>query len=272
VREASGNRTVGARHICLYGEPPVSDTTAETNSPSTNQWFVTTHWTVVLAAKEADSPEVAAALERLCQIYWGALYAYIRRSGRSPADAADLTQAFFARFLERQFLKDVDQQKGKFRSFLLKALNHFLADEWRAAHAQKRGGSQPRLSINADDWETQFGHELKTETTPESLFDRRWAVAVFDQALNRLRIEFVESGKEQEFEVLKEFLSQASRDGVYASAAGALGMDEGTVAVRVHRMRKRLGQLVREEVSQTVSSPVEVEEELRHLLDVLAGG
>ena len=223
-----------------------------------------------MAAKGTASPGAAAALERLCKTYWGALYAYVRRSGRAPADAADLTQSFFARFLEKQFLKDVDREKGKFRSFLLKTLNHFLADDWRQAHTQKRGGLQPKLSINSEEWESRFGHELTTETTPEQLFERRWAMALFDQALNRLREESVQSGKAPEFELLKQFLSQPSRGRAYAGIARQLGLEEGAVAVRVHRLRRRYGQLVREEVAQTVADRNEVEEELRHLLGVLS--
>jgi len=248
----------------------MADTTSAIRSPQTGQSFATTHWTVVLTAQKLDSPQVAAALERLCQTYWGAIYAYLRRSGRAPADAADLTQAFFARFLEKRFLDDVDRQKGRFRSFLLKALNHFLADEWRAAHALKRGGAHVQLSIDTADWESRFGHELKSEANPEHLFERRWAMLVFDRALNRMRVEFVESGREEEFERLKEFLTQPSRDGDYAGAAAELELEEGAVAVRVHRLRRRFGQLVRAEVAQTVATPGEVAEELRHLLAVLS--
>jgi RNA polymerase sigma-70 factor (ECF subfamily) len=247
----------------------MSNGKTEVRLPLTNQRFNTTHWTVVLTAKRSGSPDAAEALEHLCSTYWGALYAFARRQGRSSADAADLTQAFFARFLEKEFLKDVDREKGKFRSFLLKALNHFLADEWRHAHAQKRAGSHPVVSIDTDDWEARFGHELAYDTTPEKLFERRWAMTLFEQALTRLRNEAVGTGKSREFDLLKEFLSSPSSDGVYAIAAGTLGVSEGAVAVQVHRLRKRYGQLVREAVARTVASADEVEEELRHLLDVL---
>ncbi|MCW5555414.1 MAG: sigma-70 family RNA polymerase sigma factor [Verrucomicrobiae bacterium] len=240
-------------------------------APPTNQRFATTHWTVVLTAKGMASPDAAEALEHLCRAYWPALYAYVRREGHAPADAADLTQAFFARFLEKQFLQDVDRAKGKFRSFLLKTLNHFLADEWRHAHAQKRAGSHPALSINAEEWESRFGQELVSELTPEKLFERRWALALFDQALARLRAESGQAGKGVQFDLLKEFLSSGADEGAYARVAGQLGISPGAVAVQVHRLRKRYGELVREEVSHTVSEPGEVEEELRHLLGVLSG-
>jgi len=235
----------------------------------TDQGFATTHWTVVLGARESGSPDAEAALEALCRSYWGALYAYVRRSGRSPADAADLTQAFFVSFLERCSLKAVDPSKGKFRSFLLKALNHFLADEWRRDHALKRGGSHTRLSLDTEDWESRFGRDLRSEQTPELLFERRWALALFARALDRLRVEFTGAGRSEEFDHLKEFLTQPSHKGAYSAVATQLGMEEGAVSVRVHRLRKRYRELVREEVARTVSTPGEVEEELRHLLAVL---
>jgi len=238
--------------------------------PLTNQRFATTHWSVVLAAKGPESPGAAVALEQLCRTYWGALYAFVRRAGHPPADAADLTQAFFARFLEKQFLQDVDRQKGKFRSFLLKTLNHFLVDEWRHAHAEKRAGSHPVLSINAEEWESRYGHELASEATPEKLFERRWAMTLFDQALARLRAESVQTGSAREYDLLKDFLSRPAGDGDYAAVAGQLRLSPGTIAVHVHRLRKRYGELVREEVAHTVGSGDEVEAELRHLLGVLS--
>ena len=238
--------------------------------PLTGQWFATTHWTVVLSAQDVNSPEAQAALERLCRTYWPALYAYVRREGHPPADAADLTQAYFARFFEKQFLNDVDRSKGRFRSFLLKTLNHFIVDEWRRAHAQKRGGSHSVISINVDDWETRCAHELSSDVTPEKLFDRRWAMMLFEKALARLEEDSARTGKAREFELLKPFLSNPSGDGAYAEAAVELGIAERAVAVQVHRLRKRYGQMVREEVAQTVASPDEIEAELKHLLDVLS--
>jgi RNA polymerase sigma-70 factor (ECF subfamily) len=165
----------------------------------------------------------------------------------------------------------VDRSKGKFRSFLLKSLNHFLVDEWRRDHAQKRGGSQPALSLDTDDWEKNFAHELKSDITPEKLFERRWALALFEEALSRLRDEFLKSGKEREFDLLKEFLGQSSTDGSYSNAAGKLELDENTVAVRVHRLRRRYAQMVREEVARTVVETDEIDTELNHLLNVICG-
>jgi len=249
----------------------MSEAEQQLATPLTNQQFASTHWSVVLAAQGADSSQAAEALERLCRTYWGALYAYVRREGHPAANAADLTQAFFARFLEKDFLHNVDRRKGKFRSFLLKALNHFLADEWRHAHAQKREGAHPAISIDADDWETRYGHELASDLTPEKLFERRWAMALFDQALARLREESVRAGNGRQFDLLKDFLSSPASEGAYATAAAELGLSSGTIAVQVHRLRKRYGELVREEVAHTVAHPGEVEEELRHLMDVLSG-
>lgn len=243
----------------------------QTDVPLTDRQFTTTHWSVVLAAKGSDTPEAAEALEHLCRTYWPALYAYVRRAGRSPTDAADLTQGFFSRFLEKDFLQQVDRRKGKFRSFLLTTFNHFLADEWRRHHAQKRGGARPALSINTEAWEAVHGHELASDLTPDKLFERRWAVTLFEEALKRLREECVQTGRDQQFDLLKEFLSSPSDDGAYEEAANELGCNTGTVAVQVHRLRKRYGELVRREVAHTVGNPAEVEEELRHLMDVLSG-
>jgi len=236
-----------------------------------DQRFATTHWSVVLAAQDPDSPAAAEALEKLCRIYWGALYAYARRRGHSPADAEDLTQGFFARFLDRHFVEHADRSRSKFRFFLLRTFNHFLVDEWRCAHAEKHEGAHPVISINADHWETHYGHELSTDLTPEKIFERRWAIALFDRALTRLGEESVAAGKGRQFDLLKEFLSSASSEGAYAEAAGQLGLRPAAVAVQVHRLRKRYGELVREEVAHTVAHPDEVDEELRHLLEVLSG-
>ena len=249
----------------------MSDRNFDTSVSSDKNRFATTHWSVIVGAGDSASPEVDASLEKLCRIYWPAIYAYVRRQGRSRSEAADLTQSYFARFLQKQFLKDVDRSKGKFRSFLLKSLNHFLADEWRRDHAQKRGGFQVALSLDTDDWEKNFGHELKSDITPEKLFERRWALTLFEEAMSRLRGELVVSGKEREFDLLKEFLGQSSTDGSYSNAAAKLGLSENTVAVRVYRLRRRYAQLVREEVASTVVKTDEIDAELNHLLNVICG-
>ena len=247
------------------------DRNFNTSISSEKNRFVTTHWSVIVGAGDPASPEVDASLEKLCRTYWPAIYAYIRRQGRSRSEASDLTQSYFARFLQKQYLNDVHRSKGKFRSFLLKSLNHFLVDEWRRDHALKRGGSQLALSIDTDDWEKNFGHELKSDITPEKLFERRWTLMLFEEAMSRLRDELVDSGKEREFDLLKEFLGQSSTDGSYSVAAVKLGLTEKTVAVRVHRLRRRYAQLVREEVASTVVETDEIDAELNHLLNVICG-
>jgi RNA polymerase sigma-70 factor (ECF subfamily) len=236
-----------------------------------DQRFATTHWSVVLAAQDPGSPDAAEALETLCQTYWGTIYVYARHRGHSPDDAADLTQGFFAHFLDRHLVDHADRNRGGFRSFLLRTFNHFQVDEWRRAHAEKRGGAHPVLSINADEFEAKYGRELSTDLTPEKVFERRWAIALFDRALTRLDEECVAAGKARQFDLLKEFLSSASSKGAYAAAAGQLGLPLEAVAVQVHRLRRRYGKLVREEVAHTVAGPEDVDEELHHLLDVLSG-
>lgn len=211
-------------------------------------------------------------MEELCRTYRPAVYTYLRREGHQPADAEDLTQGFFERFLEKRFIDDVDRHKGKFRSFLLKALNHFVADEWRRCHADKRGGSRPLISIEAAEWETRYCDELVCEQTPEGSYERRWALTLFEQALAQLREEFTQAGKQDQFELLKGFLSNPTPDGAYDTPAAQLNVSPTSVAVLVHRLRNRYAELVRQEVAHTVADPSEVEEELRHLLAVLSRG
>jgi len=229
----------------------------------------TTQWTVVLVAREATSRNAAAALEHLCRTYWAALYAYARHRGRSAADAGDLTQAFFARFLEKRFSSGVKRRQEKCRSYFLKAFNHFLADEWRRVDARNRAGTFQVISISTDEWESRYERDPASDATPEDFFERRWARALFDHALARLRHEVEQAGKYREFDLLKEFISPRREVRAYAAAARNLGLSEAAVAVHVHRFRKRYGQLVRDEVARTVGNADEVEEELSHLLDIL---
>ena len=167
--------------------------------------FATTHWSVVLTAGEEQSPQAAQALETLCRTYWYPLYAYIRRRGYSPEDAQDLTQEYFARLLKRNYPAQADRAKGKFRSFLLLTLNHFLSDDHERATTQKRGGGQPTVSLDGLNSEDRYRLEIADELSPEKLFERRWAQTVLDQALARLRAEFVADGKAEHYEVLKVF-------------------------------------------------------------------
>ena len=233
--------------------------------------FVTTHWSVVLTAGRNDTTRAHDALARLCQTYWHPLYAYVRRVGNSPHDAQDLTQEFFARLLEKNYLAAADESRGRFRSFLLAALKHFLANEWDKARAQKRGGGQIPIPIDVGTAETSCGFEPVDRLSAEKIYERRWALTLLAQVLRRLREEYVRAGREKLFEQLKPTLTEASRTVRYAEMAGHLGLSEGAVKVAVHRLRQRYREVLRAEIADTVDSPAEVEDELRNLFSALAG-
>jgi len=230
--------------------------------------FATTHWSVVLTAGRSDVPQARDALEKLCQTYWYPLYVYVRRRGYIPADAEDLTQAFFAWLLERDWLEGADRRRGRFRSFLLTSFSHFLANEWDKARMQKRGGGRV-VSMPFDSADTPCLREPVDQFTPEQSFEWRWALALLDQVLNRLAAEFVQDGRRELFELLKPCLLGEAQP--YAMLASKLAMTEGSVKVAVHRLRRRYRQLLRDEIAHTVEKPEEVEEELRYLFAVLAG-
>jgi RNA polymerase sigma-70 factor (ECF subfamily) len=231
--------------------------------------FATTHWSVVLAARESDASQAAAALEKLCRTYWYPLYAYVRRKGYGAEDAQDLTQEFFARLLARNFLNVADRNKGKFRSFLLGSLEHFLAREWTRAHAQKRGGGKAVFSLDELNAENRYLLEPADELTADKIFDRRWATTLLDQAMSRLREECAAGGKGDLFEKAQNYLAGEKGEASYAEIAAALNMSEGAVKVAVHRLRQRYGELVRAEIAQTVAISEEADEELRYLFAVL---
>jgi DNA-directed RNA polymerase specialized sigma24 family protein len=227
--------------------------------------FTTTHWSVVLSAGAREAPGSNAALEALCRAYWYPLYAYVRRRGYQAAEAEDLTQAFFERLLEKNFLLGVDRTKGKFRSFLLAALEHFLANEWRHAHAQKRGGEFSFLSLDDFSPERQYLQLPARGLSPEQLFEQQWATALLEQVLARLHEEFASSGKAALFEQLKTFLTGEKHATSYGALAANLGMTEAALKMAVSRMRRRYGELLRAEIASTVSRPEEIDEELRAL-------
>ena len=233
--------------------------------------FATTHWSVVLAAGQKDSPDTAAALERLCRSYWYPLYAYVRRRGSAPEDAQDLTQSFFARLLERDLLSLASPQRGRFRSFLLTTLQNFLADEHDRAVAHKRGAGQPLISLDALDGEARYALEPTDDVSPDKLFERRWATTVLEQAWTRLETEYTAEGKTDLFRELRRFNSAQENAPGYAEAAGNLGLPENTVKSLVHRMRRRYRALLRAEIAHTVADPAEIDEEIRYLLRVLEG-
>ncbi len=231
--------------------------------------FALTRWSVVLAAGRNESVHVHEALEELCRTYWHPIYAFIRRDGHSPEDAQDLTQEFFARLLEKNYLGAVNPAKGRFRSFLLVSLKHFLANERDKARAQKRGGGQPPVSIDAKSAESSYCMGPVETLSPDKVFERRWALTLLQRVLAGLRDEYVNAGRTEQFEGLKATLTGERRSLAYAELAARLHTSEGAVKVAVHRLRQRYRQLLRDEIAHTVSSPEEVEEEIRALFGAL---
>ncbi len=233
--------------------------------------FATTHWSVVLAAAQQDAPRVGEALEKLCRTYWYPLYAYVRRRGYEVEDAQDLTQGFFSQLLERQSFARVDPSKGLFRSFLLTAMNYYLADERDRARAQKRGGGQPILPLDAQTAEQRYRLEPVDCLSPDKVFERQWALALLDSVLVRLGEEFREAGKAELFERLSVFLLAGTAPETYAEVGAETGMTGEAVRKAVHRLRQRYYELFREEITRTVADVSEVEAEMRYLCDVIAG-
>jgi len=227
--------------------------------------FTTTHWSVVLAAGQGADPHASAALEQLCRTYWYPLYAYIRRRGHSPADAQDLTQEFFARLLAKNYLSAAHQERGRFRWFLLCAIQRFLVNERERAQAVKRGGVAPHVPFDGAMAEGRYGLEAVDQRTPDKLFDRAWAITLLEAARQRLQEEYTLDGKTTVFEQLSAFLSGDKTGLTYAEAGMAVEMSEGAVKVAVHRMRRRYRELLREQVAQTIGNPAELEDELRQL-------
>ncbi|MDD5351282.1 MAG: sigma factor [Chthoniobacteraceae bacterium] len=247
-----------------------SSAPASASVETKNDLFATTRWTVVLEAGHESTPQAKHALEELCRTYWYPLYAYVRRRGYSREDAEDLTQAFFAHFLEKRSLEGLSAERGRFRAFLLASLKHFLANEWDKANSQKRGGRLTHLSL---DWETadsQFQIADHTARSPDNVFDQEWATALLGKVIEQLRLEHKAARKEPLFARLKPFLIPDNGATSYAEAAGILGMEEGAVRTAVHRLRKRYRTLLRNEIAQTLTSAGEVEEEMRTLFGAFA--
>jgi RNA polymerase sigma-70 factor (ECF subfamily) len=231
--------------------------------------FAATSWTNVLAAQRTGSPEAALALEKLCGAYWYPLYAYLRRKGSDPHQAQDLTQEFFYRLINENYLGAVDRRRGKFRSFLLAALNHFVSNQRDYERAAKRGGGMTILSLEAaTEGETRFLREPASELSPEKIFERNWFLTLFDQALARLREE-VGPARLGVFDELKQFIVEDAEARDYNAAAPRLNMTPNAVAVTVHRWRERYKKLVHEEIVRTVADASEIDEELRRFFLVL---
>jgi RNA polymerase sigma-70 factor (ECF subfamily) len=235
---------------------------------STNDRFTKTHWSVVLASAQGAGD----ALERLCNSYWYPLYAHVRRQGSSPHDAQDLTQEFFAWLLASNHLSVADPELGKFRSFLLVRLDNFLSDQRKKARAQKRGGGQVIVSLDAELAEERYRLEPTTsELTPEKHFDRHWAFTVMEQTVARLREEYVAAGRAELFEELKRFQPGEDATQSYTEVAARLGLSESAMKAAIFRLRRRHRDILREEIAQTVATPAKVDEEIRYLIAVIAG-
>jgi RNA polymerase sigma-70 factor (ECF subfamily) len=235
-----------------------------------NLGFDTTNWKVVLEAA-GDSDTSRAALSALCEAYWYPVYAFIRRQGNARADAEDLTQAYFARFLEKRYLKDVRPEAGRFRAFLLVSVKHFLSNQRDHAHALKRGGGQQPLSLDTASGEARYLYEPVDGVNPEVLFERSRASAVLQQALDALEAEVRDTEGAERFARLKPHLTGEATAETYERIAGELGVTESAVRVGLHRLRQRFGAVLRREVERTVADPFDVDEELRYLLSIVAG-
>jgi DNA-directed RNA polymerase specialized sigma24 family protein len=239
--------------------------------PGAPRIFATTHWSVVRAAGSEDSPPSRRALETLCQAYWYPIYAYVRRKGHNADDAQDLTQEFFAQLIGKERLRLADQQKGRFRTFLLAMLDYFLAREWNRAHRKKRGGEYQLISLDQENAEGRYRLEIAAATeSPERHFQRQWALTVLRQTMASLETECAAQGKSALFGETKSLLAGERPAESYTLPAQRLGMSEGALRVAVHRLRQRYGEILRHEIAQTVDSPEEADEELRHLLRALA--
>ena len=231
--------------------------------------FDSTHWSVVIAAGGDDST-ARAALSSLCQTYWSPLYAYVRRRGATVEDAQDLTQGFLASLLERRDFGGLRRERGRFRAFLLASLQHYLANDAARRRTQKRGGGAPIGSLSFDDAEDRYRTEPADPTTPEMLYERRWALVVIDRVLARLRDEWDAAKRGDEFDALKACLLGAPPAGGYAAVARSLGTSEGAVKVAVHRLRRRFQAELTHDIGQTVSDSSEVDDEIRYLIRALA--
>jgi DNA-directed RNA polymerase specialized sigma24 family protein len=236
-----------------------------------NGLFATTHWSVVLTAGQDDSPQASQAMEQLCRTYWYPLYAFLRRQGHSAEDAQDLVQGFFLHLLRQDFLRGVRSEKGRFRSFLLACLNHFLSDERDRTQAAKRGRGQPLISLDTELAERRYREDATDGLTPQIAYERRWAATLLGHAQTRLAGEYAAHGKTDLLHRLQEFPLGERGESSFRDCAIRLGLSESSLKSAVHRMRMRYRELVREEVAHTVNDPAEVEAEISYLIAVVSG-
>lgn len=239
------------------------------NHQPNHRSFATTRWNLVCAVGDGNDQTATTALQELCQIYWYPLYTYVRRQGQDADSAADLTQAFFADLLERQDLKRVDPSLGKFRSFLLRSLKHFLHNQWDKAKAQKRGGGQFPLSLDFKNADSRYQQEPAHQQTADLIYQKQWAKTLLERVRQELRSEYASRGKAHQFDRLEVFIAGKNSEDTLGSAAAELKMTQVAVKVAVHRMRQRFGELLRTEIQQTVASPQEVQSEIQQLFEVL---
>jgi RNA polymerase sigma-70 factor (ECF subfamily) len=245
------------------------DSHSENRSAADARAFLTTRWSRVVLAGDADHPEAHAAFSSLCEDYWRPLYHFARQNGRAPADAQDATQGFIASLMQSGGIARADPQRGRFRSFLLASFRNYLANEHRRETAQKRGGQMPMLSLGEVP-ETEFLERTMDTMTPELLYERSWAHALIERVMARLEAEYDEAGRRALYETMQPYLSGAVGRPGYARLGEQIGMSESAITAAVHRMRRRYGELLREEVGATVATPEEVEDELRHLIRIIS--
>jgi DNA-directed RNA polymerase specialized sigma24 family protein len=241
------------------------------NARASGREFSSTHWSVVLRASDSRSPEFLESLEELCRAYWYPLYAFVRRSGYAPEESRDLTQEFFARLLEKKWLTAADPARGRFRTFLLAALKHFLTNEWHRSNSLKRGGGREVLALDTLEAEDEFALESSDGAAPDKLFDRNWAVTLIGRAQDRLRDEMKAAGEGERFEALEPTLAGERIADGYQALATRFGVSETGIKSMVSRLRGRFRALLCEEIAQTLSVADDVETELRHLLSALSG-
>lgn len=234
-----------------------------------NRNFEETRWSLIVKAGAETTIVSQGALAELCQIYWFPVYTYIRRKGQSLEEAQDFTQEFFLRFLEQHYVEDVLQERGKFRSFLMVCINHFLSNEWRKAKAQKRGGGEAHISLDIPRAESLYAESLSANLTPDLLFDRHWAQSVLALALGSVRREYTKAGKKAVFEVLQVVVSSPDKNTSFADLGNELGISEGAARTAAYRLRKRYRELLKIEVSETLDENESVEDELAYLLEAL---
>ncbi len=231
--------------------------------------FLTTQWSVVLAAGGSDTAEARDALAELCEAYWYPLYAFARRGGAKQHDAADLTQGYFATLLEKDYVRDADRGRGRFRTFLIRSFRNYCSKEREKAAAQKRGGGHTLMSLDFDEGERRYQLEPVSDLTPERVFEKRWALTVLARALDRLRVQHEAEDKTQHFAALEPYLAAGTIRPSYEEAAERLGLGESAVKSAIRRLRLRYRDVLREEIAGTVTDPAAVDEEIRHLMEAL---